>query len=136
MTKPRVLLLQVEVGQRVAQHHENPVGVERLFEDFKGAELGGFHRRANRGVAADHDHDCGGVELSDSLERLHAVHPRHLHVEEHEVRTPLLVFFYSVGGVGDGVDLISLEFEELPQGGANSLLIVDDENSATHRTLL
>ena len=87
-------------------------------------------------MPADHDNRSGWIELADLLERLHAVHAGHLHVKEDEVRTKLLVFFYSPSGIGCGVDFVPLELEELSQCGANPLLIVDDQDSSTHRTLL
>jgi hypothetical protein len=52
------------------------------------------------------------------------------------MRVPLLVFGYSVRRVRERVHLVPLELEELTQRGADSLLIIDDENPATHRTLL
>ena len=81
-------------------------------------------------------HDGRRIELAQLLERLHPIHARHLHIEKNQMRAPLLVFGNPVGGVCEGVDLVPLVLEELSQCRADSLLIVDDENPATHLTLL
>src|SRR5207248_11129616 len=131
-----VFLLEVEIGERIPEHHQDSVGIERLFEDLVGAELRRFDGGANRGMPADHHYDRGWIELANFLERLHSVHACHLHIEEDEMGTPLLVFLYSISGVVDGSDFVSLELQQLSQRSANSLLIVDDQDSSTHRTLL
>ena len=87
-------------------------------------------------MPADHHNRGRWVELTEALQRLHSIHSRHLHVEKNEMGTPLLVLGYSVSRISDGADLVSLELEQLSQCSADSLLIVDDENSSTHRTLL
>ena len=46
VAQPRVLLVQIEVRERVAQRDEDAVGVERLLEDVVRAEL----RRLDRGL--------------------------------------------------------------------------------------
>ena len=46
--EPRVLLLQVQVLQRVAQRDEDAVGVERLLEKVVRAELRRLDRRLDR----------------------------------------------------------------------------------------
>ena len=77
-----------------------------------------------------------GVDLLDAPERLEPVHPGHLHVHEHEVRTPLLVLGDPVGRVADRVHLVALELEQLAERCADSLLVVDDEDASAHLVAL
>ncbi len=132
MLEPSVLFLEIEMRERVSQHHENAVGIERLLQNFVRARLGRLDGGADGGVPADHHHNGRRIELAQLLERLHPIHAGHLHIEKNQVRPPLLVFGYPVRGVCEGVDLVPLVL----QCRADSLLIIYDENPATHFTLL
>jgi hypothetical protein len=91
LAQPRVLLGELHVLERVAQQHQDAVGVERLLEDVVGAELGRLDGRLDRRVPADHDDGRSRVVLAEQLQRLEPVHAGHLDVEEDEVRLELLV---------------------------------------------
>src|SRR5688500_3811986 len=103
-----VLLLQLQVRERVADRDENPVRVERLLHDVVRAELGRFDGRLDRGVTADHYDRNRVVLLAHPLERLEAVHAGHLHVEENEMRLPLRERGQPVGRVGFRADLVTV----------------------------
>src|SRR6266550_6103940 len=47
-----VLFLEVEVGERIPQHHQDAIGVEGLLQYLVGAELRCLDGGANGGVAA------------------------------------------------------------------------------------
>ena len=132
LTQPGVLGEQIEVLQRVAQRDENAVGVERLLENVVCAQLRGFDGGLNRRVSADHDDDRARIALLDLLERLDAVDAGHLHIEEDEIRPLLGVFRQTVHGISDRAHLVTLELEQLPECGADALLVVDDQNATRH----
>ena len=87
---------------------------------------------ASTAVAGDHHHDRLGVDLPQPRQRLDPVHPLHLDVEEDELRADLGIHFERVGAVGGGVHLEALEFENLLQGFADALLVVDDQDAPAH----
>jgi hypothetical protein len=87
-------------------------------------------------VAADHHHRRRWVDLLDTPQPFEAIHPGHLHVHEHEVRTPLLVLGNAVGRVACRANLVALELEELAECGPDALLVVDDEDASAHLTVL
>jgi hypothetical protein len=87
-------------------------------------------------MAADHYNGRSGVKLAEALERLHSVHSRHFHVEKNEMRPPLLVLRDPIRGVGDRTHVVTLVLQKLAEGGANPLLVVDNEDSSTHRVVL
>src|SRR5687768_10280172 len=87
-------------------------------------------------MTADHDDSCAGVDLTNALQRLHAVHAGHLHVEKDEVRPPFLIFGDPVDCIRDRTDLVALVLEELSESRANPLLVVDDEDSSAHPVVL
>jgi hypothetical protein len=120
------------VLQRVPQQHEDAVGIEWLLENVVRAQLRGLDGSLNRGVSADHHDLCRWVDLLDAAQSLEAVHARHLHVHEHEVRPPLLVFGDAIRGVAGGADLVALELQELAERGPDALLVIDDEDASAH----
>src|SRR5690349_1691216 len=128
--EPRVFFVEIEMLERVSECDENPVRVERLLEDVVRPQLRRLDGSLDRRVATDHHDDRAGVMLLDPPQRLEAVDARHLDVEKDEMRLPLFVFAYPIDGVGDGADLVPLELEQLPERGANPLLVVDDENAS------
>ena len=68
--------------ERVAEGHQEPVGVERLLQEIERAPLGGLHRGGDGAMPRDHDHRGGRLLLPEAREGLQAVEPGHLHVEE------------------------------------------------------
>ena len=83
-------------------------------------------------MPADHDDDGIRVLLAQTPQRLQAVDPRHLHIQEDEVRMKLRVRRESIHRIGGGLHLVALEFEELPERGADPLFVVDDEDLSRH----
>jgi hypothetical protein len=120
------------VLERVAEEDKDPVGVERLLEDVVGAQLRCLDRRLDRRVPADHDHARRRVDLADALQALESIHARHLHVEEREVGSPLLEGGNAGGRVRLGSHLVPLVLQELAQGGADPLFVVDDQDAVAH----
>src|SRR5690349_1555620 len=120
--------------QCISQRDENAIGIQRLLEDIIGAELRRLDRGLDRRMTADHYDNRRRVFLLDPLQRLDAIDARHLHIEEHEIRPPLLVFTDAVDCIGHRVHLVALELEELTERRPDTLFVVDDENSSAHQS--
>ncbi len=127
-----VLFLELGVLEGVAQRDEHAVGVERLLEKVVGAELGRFDRRLHGAVPADHDDDGRGIHLADALERLEPIDARHLHVEEDEVRAPLLERAQRIHGIAHRLHLVPLVLEELAERSSDPLLVVHHQHAPAH----
>ena len=74
--------------QRPRRHQDQPVRLERLFDEVIGAALDRRDRGLDVAVAGDHHHGNVGVILLDLLEQLQAVELGALQpdVEEHQIR--------------------------------------------------
>jgi len=83
-------------------------------------------------VPADHQHERVPVERAQPLERLEAVDPAHLHVEEDDVRMPRLVRLDRVDTVRHRSHFVPLVLEQLAEHGADPLLVVGDEDATAH----
>ena len=66
------------------------------------------------------------------LKRLEPVEPRHLHVEEDEVRAELRVDADRLSAGRGDANVQVLVLEDLLERLANARLVVDDENPVTH----
>jgi hypothetical protein len=85
-------------------------------------------------VARDHDHLRCRVLLPDVGQRLEPIHPRHLHVEQHQVREELRVRVER-GGTGLlGLHLDTLVLEDLTQRLAHAFLVVHHQNPFRHHS--
>src|SRR2546423_2489864 len=67
LAQPSVLLLEIEIRERIAQHHENPICIERFLQNLVRAGLSCLNRGANCGVATNHHNEGRRIELADSL---------------------------------------------------------------------
>ena len=77
------------MGEGIPHGDQEPVGVERLLQKIEGAPLGGFNGGGDGPVSGDHHHLRLGVQVSEPGQRLQTVEPRHLHVEEDQMRPVL-----------------------------------------------
>ena len=66
--------------------HEHALARERLLDEIERSEPGGLHGVGDRAVAGDHGHRQRFVHFADLGERLQPAHPRHLDVEDDEMR--------------------------------------------------
>jgi hypothetical protein len=73
------------------------------------------------------------VRLADPLQRLEAVHARHLDVEKHEVRRFPLEDRQSFRSARGFLDIVAFVFENHPHRPADLRLVVDDQNACFHR---
>ena len=131
--EPLILLRELNATNRVAQRHENAIGIQRLLENVVGAELRGFDGILNRRVPTDHDDDRRRITPAQSLQRFETVHAGHLHVHEDELRLPGLVRGQRLGAARRDAHLVAFELEQLAECGAHAGLVVHHQQSATHR---
>ena len=81
-----ILRREVHVLYGVTQRQQNSVGVERLLEKIVRAELRRFDCRLDTPVTGDHHYGERVINCPDLGQRLQPVHPRHLYVEQHQMR--------------------------------------------------
>ena len=115
--------------QGVPEGDEQPGGVERLLEKIKGAVPRRLHRGPDRSVPRNHDHNSPGVGLPDTFQDLEAVHLRELHIEEGHIGLEFRIVDQSGGTVAAQVHPVAFVFEDLSEGLANRLFVVDDQDS-------
>jgi hypothetical protein len=80
------LLLQRGLGQGALDHQQQVVPFERLLQVIECAVAHGEHRAFHRPEGREKDDAQFGVGLAQPPENLLARHPRHTHVEQHQVR--------------------------------------------------
>ena len=128
-----VLALQPPRIDGVAHGDEHAFPLERLLDEIKRAELGGFDRGVDIGVPRNHDDRRDLDEVPQLLQYFEAIHARHLDVEEHEIgRFPL-----------DELDaflarrrqhhVVAVVLERHLQRVADGGLVVDDQDAWFHR---
>ena len=123
-----VLLRELALAERVARHEQQALAVGRLLDEVVGAELGGLHGRGHRAVPGEDHHRGRGLLGLEGLQDLHAVHLRHLDVEEDEVRRLPLDHLEGGLAVGGQQALVPFVLEDHAQRGADGLLVVDHED--------
>ena len=72
------------------------------------------------------------LRLAHAVEQLHAVHARHLDVEDAEVGRRLAEAFEGGGAVAVGLDLEALGLEQHRHGGEDVAVVVDKGNVFAH----
>ena len=107
---------------------------EGLGQIVQGANADCFHDGAHFVRAGEHDDVQGTVQLHQILERLQAVHLRHEHVEDDEVRTLAPVHLrqdFPAGG--HGLDFKTVHFEQRLQVFADARLVIHDHDFLAYR---
>ena len=115
-------------------HQQQPVGLERLFEELVGPALDGADRGLDVAVAGDHDHRQIAVERLDQVEQLQPVHAPALHpdVEDDQGRLAGANGQQGLFGVGRGSHRIAFIGENAGDEFADVRFIVDDQNVSRH----
>src|SRR5687767_3651727 len=119
--------------ERVPERHQNAIGIEWLFEEVIGPELGRLHRGLNGPMTADHDDDRVRIRLLEPLERFQSIDAGHLYVHEDQMGTEPIVLGDRIHGVARRLHFVSLVLEKLAQRLTNPLLVIDHEDAAAHR---
>ena len=83
--QPVDLLLQVGVGERPLHHQQKIFPLERLLQVIECAVAHGQHRALHRSERREKNDGQAGMRLVQPREDLLARHPRHPHVQQHQV---------------------------------------------------
>jgi hypothetical protein len=128
------LALQPRGLKRAVGDQDQPVGLERLFDEIVSPLLDGGDRGFDVAVTGDHHHRHVGVVLLDDFQQLQAVELAALHpdIEKHHARPP-------VGDLGDrtvavarGARAESLILQDARDQVAYVGLIIDDQDIVGH----
>src|SRR5689334_25446437 len=120
------------MGQRVSNGHQQPVGVEWLFQEIESSQLCCFDCCCNRPVPRDHHHLCIGVELSNSTQGIQPIQASHLHVQKHEMGSEVRVQRDRFAAGRRHPDYELLVLEHLLQCLPNAWFVVHDEDPVFH----
>ncbi len=104
---------------------------ERLADEVVGAHAQAQHLVDLLVLRGQEDHRellC----LADAVQELHAVHARHLDIEDAEVGRRLVEPLERGRAVGIGLDLESLGFEQHRHGGEDVAVVVDQGDVFAH----
>ncbi len=124
------LAAEVRLLEGVADADQDPLAVERLFQEIEGPELGGLDRGLDRPLPRDHD-DLRHVRARPQLgQDFEAALAGHLDVEEDQVDADgLLEHLQPVLPRRGFEELVALVLEDHLQGLADVLLVVDDQDA-------
>ena len=124
-----VLVAQLPLVEGVAQRDEHLFGRERLLDEIERPFFRRFDGGTDCAVAGDDHHRKSFVHRPETVEHLEAVHARHLHVEQHEVRR--FAFrereAFLAGGRAD--EIVAFVLEHHAQRVANGDFVIDDQDA-------
>ena len=118
--------------QNVSQRDDHALAAERLVEEVDRAGADRFDRSRRIAVPGNHHDRQPFVERAQLAQDLHAVHARHLDVEQHDVRpfaADDVERFLAAGGADE---LVVLVLEDHPQRIADRRFVVDDQHTRFH----
>ena len=127
-----VLLDEPLLPERVAGGDQDALALRGLLDEVPGPELHRLDRGLDRPVAGQDHHRGRGVPLLEPLQDLEPVHLRHLDVEEDEVRRLLLGDLQPHRAARGEEHLVPLVLEDHLEGGADRVVVVDDEHPGLH----
>ena len=104
------------------------LGVERLEQVVERGKLEGLERVL---VVGSHEDRRGHLGGPNRLEYVETRHARHLHIEEHEIRTRRTDHFDGCHAVGRGAYHLyaCMVLEEVEQASTAEWFVVDDQHS-------
>ena len=128
------LALEARGLQRPRRHQDQPVGLERLFDEVIGAALDRSHRGLDVAVAGDHHDGDVGVILLDLLEQLQAVELGALQpdVEKHQMRAAVGNLAKRGIAVARGPGTEAFVFQDARNEVTNIGFVVDNQNVTGH----
>jgi hypothetical protein len=127
-----VLVLERLLLQHVAQRHDDALAAQWLVEEVDCAGPDGIDGRGGRAVARDHHDGQRLVDGAQPAQHLHAVHARHLDVEQHQVRPFALRQLDAVLAVARPEELVVLVLEDHAQRVADRGFVVDHQDARFH----
>ena len=119
---------QPVLRQRVAQDDQHLVVLERLADVVEGAALHRRDRVLDRRVGGDHQHRQVVVDLLELVERGHAVHARHHHVDDRRVERHRPGQLEPLRRRRGQAHLVALARQQRLEDLPHDLLVVDDQN--------
>ncbi len=130
----RKLAAKLRRLQRALGDEDQPVRLERLFDEIVCATPDGRDRRLDGSVAGDHHDGQVRMQLLDLVQKCQPVQARSLQpdVEEDETRHPVGDRSQSAVGVVGRARLVAFVVEDAGDQFANVLLIVNDQNVRRH----
>ena len=132
LEKRRLVVENRALRQRVPEHCEHFVVLERLADVVERAALHRRDRVLDRRVRRDHEDREVVVDLLQLVQRLHAVHAGQHHVDDGGIERHRAGEIEPLGGCRGEADLIPLARQQRLEDLAHDLLVVDDENRAGH----
>ena len=128
------LALEARGFQRPRRHQDQPVGLERLFDEVIGAALDRRDRGLDVAVAGDHHHGNVGVILLDLLEQLQAVELGALQpdVEKHQMRAAVGDLGQRRIAVARGPGTEAFVVQDARNEVTNIGFVVDNQNVTGH----
>ena len=136
--KPPVLPAQARGLEGAFDQQQQPVGLERLFEELVGAALDGGHGGLDVAVAADHDHRQVAVEALDQIQQLQPVHAAagHPYVQDQQRGLACADGGQRALRVVGGPDRVAFVGEDSRHQVADVGLVVDHQNVSSHLQVL
>ena len=130
--------LQPRRLQRPGRHQNQPVGLERLFDEIVGAALDRRDRGFDIAVAGDHHDRHLGVVPLDLLQQLQSVELAALQpdVEKHQMRTAIGDFRQRRIAVARGARGEALVVKDARNQIANIGFVIDNQNVICHGSRL
>jgi hypothetical protein len=128
-----VLVLEASPLEGVLDHQQRLLERERLLDEVLGAHAHCLDRRLDVAVPRDHHHRQLGVESSHAGQRLEAVHLRQPHVEQQQVVAARLERLQALLAALHRLHGVALVVEDALERGADTALVVDDQDRFTHR---
>ena len=128
LAQRRVLSPQPPTFDRVADHDEHLVVLERLGDVVEGAPLHRADRALDRGEGGHHQNGQLLIELLELVEGGDAVHTWHHHVDNGTIERRVLGQFEPFGGGGGKAHLVALASEQRIEDLPHDLLVVDDQD--------
>ena len=128
--KLEVLRAETPGFDRILHDDQRPLQHERFFEQIEGAELSGFDRGLDGGVAGDDD-DFGpgfGIHRAQLVQHFEAIAVGQPDVEQHDVVDRVARQNERVGRVAGGGDGVAFFAQNLFERIANLGFIVHDED--------
>ena len=116
---------------------QQPLGLERLFDEVHRAAADGGHRRVDIAMAGENNDRQGRFARLDRVEHFEPVHRAAVQpdVEQHQARPPLVDGGQRAGAVAGGAALIALVLEHPGHEFANVLLVVHYQDVEGHQLI-
>jgi len=128
----RVRLAAIRAGisfNGLSDELENFVIGIRLFNEVGGTELHGSDRQPNIAVTGNHDHREPDAISFEPAQQGHAIHPRHLEVDDRAIRPIMRIPRQELFRRGKARNRVPLAFQKRLKGVAHGLVVINNRYS-------